>query len=442
MASSLTVKNVVVAGNRLTINFSCEGRLRKYFLVNEFFAEYSTSIETVPEEILVIPFLASVCPVAWANQADIHVETVDKNFLKCLPVVRRSLQTFYPELNLGGNFLTDKVSEPQIHSQPKSMMLFSGGVDSLATYIRHRNENLTLVAVHGADIDPENTEAWNRAIKSIKDLSIHTKTPLRTVRSNFKHMLDNFMLSGYNHCIQGGGWWGRVMHGLALVGLCAPLAYVDGIEKFYIAATDTLEFQGGWGSHPSIDNNVRWTGTTVFHDGFELSRQQKVQLFADYVKNVNSQVIIRSCWESKKGENCSHCEKCSRTIVGLELAGLDPNKYGFRVNADTFSTIKNNLTNRTWDFGGGEEFHWGDLKNRAYLADNAFHPEARPMIKWLSHFDITSLPSEKVGELSPIGRTRYFFFQVFSVPIISIDKKLGFKVLSANEINHLKRNAE
>ncbi len=300
----------------------------------------------------------------------------------------------------------------------------------MASYIKHRDENLTLVAILGGDLDPENIEAWNTVIKPIRDFSLRAKTPLRTVRSNFKYMLDHFMLSQYNDRIEG-LWWGRVMHGLAMIGLCAPLAYADGIERLYIAASDTSENPEGWGSHPDIDNNIGWTGTKVFHDGYEMRRQEKMELCADYIKNVNSQVTIRSCWESKKGDNCSHCEKCSRTIVGLELTGLDPNEYGFRVAADSFLSIEKNLLDHAWEFGDAERFFWEDLKNHAFLAENTFHPQAGSMIKWLSQFEIKSLYCEKTSKLEPIRRILLFLFKVFPYRMKQLTRKIGSRFLPA-----------
>ena len=38
---------------------------------------------------------------------------------------------------------------------------------------------------------------------------------------------------------------------------------------------------------------------------------------------------LRVCWESEGGNNCSHCEKCYRTILELVSEGADPNEYGF-----------------------------------------------------------------------------------------------------------------
>ena len=77
----LVITSVESIGNRFIVRFSCTGARKKFLKKTVFFAEYNTSIEGVPEAVLVIPFLGTVCPVAWANQADVYVDTIDETFL-------------------------------------------------------------------------------------------------------------------------------------------------------------------------------------------------------------------------------------------------------------------------------------------------------------------------------------------------------------------------
>ena len=140
--NSLTVANVEASDNLLRVHFKCSGELRKFFKKNVFVAKYDTSIEDVPESFLVIPFLGTVCPIAWAGGADVYVKTVDENFLHALGVVKKTFQKFYPEVGFGGSIHADNIVTPDVGVRSKSMMLFSGGADSLTTYIRHRTENL------------------------------------------------------------------------------------------------------------------------------------------------------------------------------------------------------------------------------------------------------------------------------------------------------------
>jgi hypothetical protein len=418
MTNKLTVTSVEVANDRLTISFSCKGQIKNFFVQNKFFVEYNTSIEGTPEAILIIPFLASICPIAWANQADVFVETMDETFLHSLGHVQKTLQKFYPQMKFGGKIYAKKIVTPHIDVQKNSMMLFSGGIDALLTYFRHQAENLILVRIHGIDIDLNNREAWNRFIGHIQAFSRITSSPLRIVRCNLMTIPDWLMLREY-HPKLSGDWVGRVMHGLAFLGICAPLTYMDKVGKLYLASSFTDSVQIPWGSHPEIDNYVRWTGTNSIHDGYELSRQEKVEYLADYLKNKNPELFIRACNESRSDKNCSKCEKCSRTILGLELAGINPNKHGFAVHSDTFLRIKRNLAKRKWGFGDDEEFMWTDLQQHASRNRDLPHPQARVLIDWLLKVNVKTLraPPPKPARFIP-------FFKYLPYTICRLTKRI------------------
>ena len=431
--NKLVIKSVKTQGSRLIINFKCKGQISKFFQTKQFYADYDIPINNVPEGVLAIPFLSTVLPIVWANNAEIYVNTLDEKFLESMSEYKKALQKLYPKLRLGGKLIVKHTSKSHPVIQSKNMMLFSGGVDAHVTFIRHLDEHLTLVSIHGGDIEPDNHIAWKGAIFPIIKFARNNKCSLRTVRSNFKEMVDFLIIRVYDDCIdEKSGWWGRIMHGLVFLGLCAPISYIEGIEKLYIASSYTSDFSGGWGSHPSLDNTVRWAATEVIHDGYELSRQEKLFVLEEYFKNCNDHFMLRSCWYSEIGGNCGHCEKCSRTILGLELAGLDPNKYGFKIKPDTFLNIKHNLLNGGWYFGDDQLFMWEDIKRHAYLKKNIIHPEARALIDWLQTMDITSFHrasalSEKLYK-HDLGKKLNPLFMREPDPIYRISKKAFFLI--------------
>lgn len=424
----ITVSKIEVAQNQLRVSFDCKGQIRKFFIENKFIAEYDIPVEKVPEAILIIPFLATISPIAWANQAEVLVETVDATFLSSLNLVKKTLQKFYPQMKFTGNIKAENVLSPCVEARTRRMMLFSGGIDSLTTFIRHQDENPILASVQETDFLKNTKEkaqnigqtniTMNISSKYLEDFSSTTKSENRIIVSNFISVPDNCMLGIYQKQLSG-GWYTRVMHGLAFTGLCAPLAYIEKVDKLYIASSFTADTQIPWGSHPDIDNNIKWTGTRVEHDGYELSRQDKIFLIADYIKNKKPEPQIRVCQSgSKLDENCSRCEKCSRTILGLELAGVDPNKHGFSVDAETFSYIKKNLEDRTWRFGDGQVYVWTDLQKHASNAKEIPHHEARALIDWLRNLDVESL---RVKPSRP--KLADPFFKMLPYPIYKLAKK-------------------
>lgn len=425
----LTVTNVEATDNLLRVHFKCNGELRKFFKENVLFVKYDTSIEDVPESFLVIPFLAIVCPVAWACRADVYVETIDEEFLHALEVVKRTFQKFYPEVGFGGNIHADNIIMPDVGVRSKSMMLFSGGVDSIITYIRHRDEKPVLVVINGADVELTNREAWNTVVKTSQEFADKAGTKLRTIESNFRSVLHELMLADYYDKKLHTYWFGGVLHGLAFLGLCAPLTYIDKIGKLYLASTYTKEFPEPWGSHPDIDNNVKWTGTTVSHDGYELSRQEKLNGIADYVRATGHKFVIRVCWGTDKNANCSVCEKCLRTILGLELAGINPNEYGYDVNANTFPTMKKKIEQSQMYSRDGEKFMWEDIQRHARSDQDLPHSEAKKLINWLATVDIDA-HQQKTEDESIFPNYRFFCRKYLPYPLYALGKNILTKIHS------------
>lgn len=428
----ITVKSVKTEYNKVIIDFACQGQVRKFFSNERFFAEYSVPVTNIPGSILLIPFLATACPIAWAVHADVHVEMLDENFFYALKRIKLALQKFYPRMNFSGEVCTDTLETSQVGLRNRSMCLFSGGIDSLATYVCHEAETPILVSIHGVDAKIDVNKGWRIAEANLRDFSKRAGVELSVIRSNFYAILDHLMLTTYNERLNG-SWWGQVMHGLAFLGLCAPLAYVEGVGKLYIASSHTPEFRKPWASAPEIDSNLRWAGTKCIHDAYELSRQEKIQVISDYVQQGHDWLIIRVCYKSHDGSNCSICEKCSRTIIGLILAGIDPSKHGFNISANMFRSIKKKLINDEWSFTDNDRFMWTDLQHHACFPRNVSDIEAREFMNWLSSTKIRSIGKE-TWVTPPQQKVFLYFLNCMPYFICKItERALGsFKSLGEN----------
>jgi hypothetical protein len=387
LVNSLTVTDLKASGKGISATFTCEGQLRKFFTGNRFYIRYSESVEGIPDAILIIPFLATVCPVAWANQADIYLDTIDETFLISLEAVKSTLNEYYPTMNFQGKIHAKNIVKTTIKPNSGTMMLFTGGIDSIATYVRHQTKHPILISLRGGFVQ-DTKEEWTNALKLLNDFSKQTQSSLITVEGNYPNILDKFMLQSYRPKILG-NWWRRVMHGLFLLGLCAPMTYSKGCAKLYIASSVDPKLKVPWGSVPEIDNKIKWASTTVEHDSFEVTRQDKIDLISDYMKTVNYDLQIRSC-TYVKAKNCSQCEKCSRTILGLELAGIDPSEHGFEITPSTFDNIKRNMLNGNWDIIGLKERMWQDIKSYP-LQYEIPHPQAKELIEWLQKTSLADL---------------------------------------------------
>ena len=382
--SRLVVENVMVEGNRVTVDYRRTGFMRKLVKKGPFYAQYDVSIESVPVSLAVIPFLSAVSPVAWVSGSEVVVDKVDEVFIYSLRRVREAFRGFYPGLRFTGSVKGEIVSPEEVTGSHRSGLLFSGGVDSIFSFIAHRDEEPVLITVKGSDVRVFMDTAWENTVKRVNGFTSAEGVEHRVVESNFREIVNELMIYAYFGEEIGYDWYGRVMHGLALTGLCAPVSVRCGLSRLYIAATHSADNPVAWGSCPDIDNNIQWDGTRVIHDGYLFSRQERVERIAEHY---GDGVYIRSCYRSEDGLNCCDCEKCYRTIIGLVLAGVAPEDFGFMVRPGVFNEIKDDLLVGRFRFGEDELYMWRDLqKNIEINEDNI--PEVQEFLRWLKEVDL------------------------------------------------------
>jgi hypothetical protein len=203
------------------------------------------------------------------------------------------------------------------------------------------------------------------------------------------------LLSDFGQYLHEPSWWASVQHGLGLLGMCAPLTAACGIRRIYIASSAAKSKPQGlerpWGSHPLIDDNVAWADVKARHDGVEWSRQEKIRYaIKPYIENTKSYPPIIACDEPLRGDvlNCGRCEKCSRTIAGLALEGIDPNLCGFKVDDRTFGHIKQKIL---WDrlvFIYKKSGMWKDLQGAIPEAIATDLYGSKAFFEWLKNYKL------------------------------------------------------
>jgi len=150
----------------------------------------------------------------------------------------------------------------------------------------------------------------------------------------------------------------------------------------YISSTFNSEFQQSWGTHPEIDDQVRWASTQVVHEGLNLTRQQKLGVIARHVYGANPPVLIRVCWG--RSTNCGRCEKCIRTIIGLLLTGLDPNDHGFKFRAADLAEIRRRLETGSLGLRPLHKGFWLEIQEQARQNPTIIVPGCGSFFAWLS----------------------------------------------------------
>lgn len=348
------------SGKKINYIYNYTPDIAKYFNKKEpLFAKYESSISNIPESISVIPFLANVMPIAWFAGFDIHVNEVDDVFYKSLERIKEEFSRNFPQIDPLKSNLVVKNKVKNQYPTDKTSMLFSGGVDAYTTYFRNMSPGLDLITVWGADVDLDDEKQWSRVVE------LNEKEKL--LKCNNKYYVTSNIRDFYTHNVDlllaDLGWWGKVQHGLSLNSLVAPLSYIDGYSTLYIASSYTENFGFAWGSTPEIDNKIRWGETSVVHDGFELKRQDKVKVIVDNLKSLDSALVLRVCYsELNSRVNCSKCEKCHRTIIGIILENEDPNKYGFETSFEVYNDM---LKDYAKGFSSeGTKYFWWEILER------------------------------------------------------------------------------
>lgn len=352
-ATSKDRGRIVIGGIRVdgsnTVHYEVEygAGAGRYFSGAPFFVQYDRQVDvrSVPDGILAIPLLANLLPVAWAIGADVRVARLDRAFHDCLTEVKQAFNLLYPRIGFAGSLHAEQLTDdmPAAPAQ-RAAAFFSGGVDSLGTFLRRQAEWPYLITIWGGDIGLHQPELWEEVKRHNAAFGRSHGLDSLFIRSGMRTFLNEERIAfRYGRFTR--GWWPGIQHGIGMVGLCAPLAYALGIGRLYVpsALPPRLARAVPDGSNTLINNRIRWAGTHVQLEGEEMGRQDKVALIAEYLRGRSADLTVRVCWMNGAYGNCGKCEKCLRTIAGLLAEGIDPCRAGFPYGPETLDAIREQL---------------------------------------------------------------------------------------------------
>ena len=389
----------VLGKHRLVCTLSFSNDVKKYFKSSLLFVEYDSDIQNVDSSILNIPLVANLVPAAWAIGADISVPNLDSIFCQSLDKIKLIMKKWYPQLSFSTNISVEKMTNNVYPAQSEGM-LFSGGLDSSATYVSNRPNIKHLMMVWGADIPLAEKECWANVKSRYLQFAKVNHVKLHVIKTNLRESLNESKLSNeFGKYLPDQSWWGGIQHSILLLSLCAPITVTENIGALLIASSvNPTYLKSGllWGSLPTIDNNVSWGNTQVFHDASNLSRQEKIKNVLKEDIQVNGHYpLLRVCWEQFRDFNCCQCDKCMRTITGLVLENIDPNKCGFRIDENFFTSLKNYFVEGGLDFFSGDIGYWKDIQRNIpqQISHNVYN--SREFFEWFRNFDISEKKSYK-----------------------------------------------
>jgi len=316
-------------GRRVDYDYTAVGPAAKFFRgCPPFFVQYEQDVSQCPPAITSIPFVANMLPIAWFAGFAVCVPEIDQIFAESMIRLRAEFRKMYPEHALSGGLEAGRLTKVAWEGDHR-LMLFSGGLDAFTTLVRHRDEDLELVTLLGADIDPADEKQWQDCKRHLD------QEPM--LRKHVRHVIAANLRTFYSAEVEIRlviGWWGKVQHGLGMLGLLAPLSQLRGCSRAYIASSVQSNH---WGSTPTTDSCIHWGSTSVSNDGAELGRQGKADLVVSYSRDTGQQFALRVCYsELSKHLNCGRCEKCYRTMMNLILANGDPRQLGLPFSSESY----------------------------------------------------------------------------------------------------------
>ncbi len=183
-----------------------------------------------------------------------------------------------------------------------SAAFFSGGVDSLYTFLE-RSEDLThLIHIHGFDYRRQNRSLADAAERENRRFVEGRGRRLLVVESNFRELFEHHRIHT------------NLYHGAVLAGIALAL----GLSRTYVPSSFAWDQLIPWGSHPITDPLWSTESVEILHHGVEARRIDKLRRLGG---DEGALALLRVC-PANTVYSCGDCEKCLRTRVALRLLGL------------------------------------------------------------------------------------------------------------------------
>lgn len=344
----IIVRDVIFKRNRIEYKVELsDGIAGAFNNPFEYWIEYNENVESVPASIAIIPFVCNILPIVWVADAELCVSEIDEEFLFSLEDTKKAYTDMYPNIEFKGKLTVGKHIKNEKtfkNEKRKATAFFSGGVDSWATLVSHIGEDeLNLVTIWGSDVKLNDEKSWKKVEKYTNEVAANLKSKAIFIKSTFRESLNyTFLDNLIDGKVLNNSWWYFIQHGIALIGHVAPYIYLNNIDTHYIPASYSCrDVPNKIASYKTIDETLKLAWCDVVHDQFDLIRIERVEKILDWYKKTGESVQIRVCYsERANGENCSHCEKCYRTILEILSFDLNPRDFGFDFSPESIPEMQ------------------------------------------------------------------------------------------------------
>ncbi|WP_394175608.1 hypothetical protein [Thalassotalea litorea] len=213
-----------------------------------------------------------------------------------LTQLQRIYCQWWPHLNMVDIIAQQGTSDIQIKS---NACFFSGGVDSLYSFVKNRRQLDALIFVEGIDIQLDNKSLLDEVKQKNQAFANTFNIPLINIRSNIRYLPHTFGLS-----------WKKYFCGAGL----AATGLLTGFQTVLIPSSQPIIDIYPDGTTPITDPLYASEATRFFYDTPQL-RYEKLAFLSKHRLAMNT---LRVCWMDKS-YNCGQCEKCLRTRLILRL---------------------------------------------------------------------------------------------------------------------------
>ena len=394
------LEQLKISKNRIDYYFTVSDNLQKYIgKENHMFVEYDEEIESLPQSILVIPFVANIMPLMWITNSVLWIEEIDRNYYDSLYRIRQAYQDMYFDYKLKGVLVSAKTIYNEYEKETDALALFSGGLDAISTCIRIGDKKPILTNVYGWYKQKiEENDIFESDKSNIQKFSMNNDLQSKFIKSNFATITKSNIIDKDYKKKLGDTWWHGFQHGMNFIAHAIPLAYKYKVENIYIASTFPLgENRKSCASDPVVDIQTKYASGGVIHDGCEINRQDKIKLVVDKQKRVNKKYPLRVC--SFNDKNCCKCEKCMRTILGLIAQGVsreELKKFDFNIEEELIDFYKNLMDEKIHLMGIQKEYdcYWPDIKKAMYKNKDII--VEKEFIEWFLEYDFINVRKKAV----------------------------------------------
>lgn len=360
--NTIHIKEIAAVKNRLDISFDVSKDIEKFFLPeHHFFAEYTFNIDDVPESVLVIPVLTNLLQLSWLTDSVIWLNEIDEDFYNQIYFLKSAFSELHPDVKLGGTLIAAKYVKNNFDPENEALQLFTGGIDATATLLRHYEEKPILFNTNGwyKSTDEKNV-VYDADYNAITEIAENNELNAVFVKSNFATFIRAAAVDAVFNNKTGSSWWFGFQHSPAFLGCAMVAAYHFRVKKVYIASSYTFGQYVVCVSDPRIDKYISCSGIKTIHDGYELSRQDKVKLIVQHYKKYQNNLSLRVC--SFNTHNCCSCEKCFRSMLALAAEGADDlGKFGFELDNTLLNKLKVFISKDAMELDKNHIVFWYDI---------------------------------------------------------------------------------